>query len=83
MDLCSIPFVLTFLWVQQSYAVMKRSMIGVFSPGSLLSKPYWLLLRWVCLPVFQTRPDDGFIQLRNLPLQHGPQAFSKAVVVLL
>lgn len=37
---------------------------------------------WVCLPVLQTRPDDGFIELRNLPLQHRPQVLSQAVVVL-
>lgn len=41
-------------------------------------------LTWqVCLPVLQPGPDDGFIELRNLPLQHGPQVLSEAVVVLL
>lgn len=50
-----------------------------FSLQCLLSRQYW----WVCLPVLQPRPDDGFIELRNLPLKHRPQAFSKAVVVLL
>lgn len=39
--------------------------------------------RQVWLPVLQPRPDDGFIELRDLPLQHGPQALSKAVVILL
>lgn len=34
------------------------------------------------IPVFKPRPNDGFIELRNLPLQHGPQALSQAVVVL-
>lgn len=34
------------------------------------------------IPVLQPRPDDGFIELGNLPLQHGPQALSQAVVVL-
>lgn len=35
------------------------------------------------LPVLQPWPDDGLIELRDLPLQHGPQALSKAVVILL
>lgn len=35
------------------------------------------------LPVLQPRPDDGLIELRDLPLQHGPQVLSKAVVILL
>lgn len=35
------------------------------------------------LPVLQPGPDDGLVELRNLPLQHRPQALSKAVVVLL
>lgn len=38
---------------------------------------------WACLPVLEPRPDDGLIELGNLPLQHGPQALSQAVVVLL
>lgn len=37
----------------------------------------------VPLPVLQPWPDDGLIELRDLPLQHGPQALSKAVVILL
>lgn len=37
----------------------------------------------VSLPVLQPWPDDGLIELRDLPLQHGPQALSKAVVILL
>lgn len=36
-----------------------------------------------CLPVLQPRPDDGLVELGNLPLQHGPQALSQPVVVLL
>lgn len=35
------------------------------------------------LPVLQPRPDDGLIELRDLPLQHGPKALSEAAVVLL
>lgn len=43
MDLCTIQFVLTFLWVQQSYRLIKRSIFCVFlSPQFLLSKQYWL-----------------------------------------
>lgn len=30
------------------------------------------LVRWLCLPVLQPRPDDGFIEFGNLPLQHWP-----------
>lgn len=75
MDLCSIPFVLTFLcnhteWWKDQWCVSCPSSIGC-------------LTRWACLPVLQPRPDDGFIQLGNLPLQHRPQALSQAVVVLL
>lgn len=36
-----------------------------------------------CLPVFKPGPDDGFIQLGDLPLQHWPQAFPQPVVILL
>lgn len=39
--------------------------------------------RWLCLPGLQPRPDDGFVELGNLPLQHRPQALPQAVVVLL
>lgn len=42
-----------------------------------------LAVCWVCLPVLQSRPDYGFIELGYLPLQHGPQALSQAVVVFL
>lgn len=35
------------------------------------------------LPVLQPWPDDGLIEFRDLPLQHGSQALSKAVVILL
>lgn len=83
MDLCSIAFVLTFLWVQQSYGVMKRSMICGVTSVSLVKAVLACLTWWVCLPVLQPRPDDGFVELGNLPLQHGPQALSQAVVVLL
>lgn len=36
-----------------------------------------------CSPVLQPRSNDGFIELGDLPLQHGPQVLSQAVVVLL
>ena len=35
------------------------------------------------LPVLQSWLDDGFIELRDLPLQHGPQVLPQPVVVLL
>lgn len=35
------------------------------------------------LPVLQAGPNDGFIELGNLPLQHRPQVLSEPVVVLL
>lgn len=41
------------------------------------------LLRWHRLPVLQPGPDDGFIELGNLSLQHRPQVLSEPVVVLL
>lgn len=37
----------------------------------------------VLSPVLHPRSDDGFVELGDLPLQHGPQALSQAVVVLL
>lgn len=40
-------------------------------------------LTWQVLPVLQPRPDDGLIELGDLPLQHGPKALSEAAVVLL
>lgn len=53
-------------------------MACVFPPRPLSA------LKWcVCLPVLQSRPDDGLIELGDLSLQHRPQAFSQAVVVLL
>lgn len=83
MDLCSIQFVLTFLWFQQSYRLIKRSIFCVFLSPLFCQNSIGCLTWWVCLPVLQARPDDGFIELRNLPLQHGPQALSQPVVVLL
>ena len=35
------------------------------------------------LPVLQSWLDDGFIELRDLPLQHGPKVLPQPVVVLL
>lgn len=55
-----------------------------FSSSSLHAKSPPLAL--ICrrrLPVLQPRPDDGFVELRNLSLQHRPQALSQTVVVLL
>lgn len=84
-DICSIPFVLICLWLEQPHGVMKRSFIRVvfFSLQCLLLRLYWPLTWQLCLPALQLRPDDGFIELGDLPLQHRPQAFSEAVVVLL
>lgn len=64
---------------------MKRPSICAvfFSLQRLLLRLYWLLTWQLCLPALQLGPDDGFIELRDLPLQHRPQAFSEAVVVFL
>lgn len=71
-----------FPLVQQSYSVMKRSMVCIFSAHTRLSNSIGCYLAGSCLPVFESRSDDGFVELGDLPLQHGPQALSEAVVVL-
>lgn len=80
--------VLTYLWLQQSQRAMEKidEMCFVFCYffTSIPSKGCIGSLTWqLRLPVLHPRPYDGLIELRNLPLQHRPQALSKAVVVLL
>lgn len=38
---------------------------------------------WLHLPFLQPGPDDGFVELGNLSLQHWPQVLPQPVVVLL
>lgn len=48
--------------------------------------PFFLVIYlpcWLHLPFLQSGPDDGFVELRNLSLQHWPQVLLQPVVVLL